>query len=181
MLQDHAYRSNIYTQEECVAICKAMEQNINVTLKDMPSQTSVKTSKVGMVEYGKVKDLLSKLKDLSLDANKHLFGFDLFQFTDLDVLLYNVYNVNEEYTWHIDASRGEVKDIKLTILLNVSTEPFEGGDLELFFSAGSEQIVEFRKPGSFFVFPSWVPHRVTPVTSGTRRTITLFLQGPLFK
>ena len=181
MLQDHAYRPNVYSEEECIEICKAMEKNINVAIKDMPSQTSVKTSKVGMVEFSKVKDVLDKFKNISLDANKHLFGFDLFQFTDLEVLLYNIYNLNEEYTWHIDASRGEVKDIKLTALLNVSTEPYEGGELELFLSTGPSEISEFKKPGSFFIFPSWIPHRVTPVTSGTRKTITLFLQGPLLK
>lgn len=181
MIHDHAYRPNIYSQEEVEEICKLMEQNINATIRDLPSKTAKKTSSVGMVEYGKVKEVLSKFRNLSLDANKHLFGFDLFETSDLDIIMYNRYDVAGEYDWHIDASRGEVKDIKLTALLNVSTQSFEGGELELFFNNGPEPVKQFRNPGSFFIFPSWIPHRVTPVTSGQRKTITMFLQGPLFK
>jgi PKHD-type hydroxylase len=181
MITDHALRTNIYTQEECVEICQLFQSNINVTIRDLPSKDAVKSSKVGNVEFGKVKEKVEKFKNLSLDANKHLFGFDLFQYTDLEVLLYNVYDIGGEYGWHTDAVRGEVKDIKLTALLNVSTEPFEGGELELFFNSKPEPITQFREPGSFFIFPSWIPHRVTPVTSGRRKTITLFLQGPNFK
>jgi len=181
MIADHAFRPNVYTPEECAEICRLMEANINVAIRDLPSKDSVKTSKVGMVEFGKVKDKLEKFKNICLDGNKHLFGFDLFQYTDLEYLMYNVYDVGGEYSWHIDGSRGEIKDIKLTALLNVSTEPYEGGELEVFFSSKPEPITQFRAPGSFFIFPSWMPHRVTPVTSGRRTTITLFLQGPNFR
>jgi PKHD-type hydroxylase len=181
MIADHAYRANVYTPEECIEICQLMQSHITGTIRDLPSKDSIKTSKVGMVEFGKVKEKLEKFKNISLDANKHLFGFDLFQFTDLEYISYNTYDINSEYSWHIDANRGEVKDIKLTALLNVSTELYEGGELEVFFSTKPEPIVQFRTPGSFFIFPSWIPHRVTQVTSGQRKTITLFLQGPNFK
>lgn len=181
MIADHAFRPNIYTPEQCAEICQLLESNINVAVRDLPSKDAVKTSKVGNIEFGRVKEKLGKFLNLSLDANKHLFGFDLFHYTDLEYVLYNVYDVGGEYEWHIDAARGEVKDIKLTALLNVSTESYEGGELELFFSSKPEPITQFRTPGSFFIFPGWIPHRVTPVTSGQRKTITLFLQGPNFK
>lgn len=181
MIADHAYRLNVYTPEECAEICQLMQSHINVTIRDLPSKDAVKTSKVGMVEYGKVKEKLEKFKDIALDGNKHLFGFDLFQFTDLEYLMYNIYDVGGEYSWHIDCTRGEVRDIKATALLNVSTEPYEGGDLEVFFNSKPEPVTQFRDPGSFFIFPSWMPHRVTPVTNGQRRTITMFLQGPTFR
>lgn len=180
MIADHAYRPNIFTADECTEIRQLMESNINVTLRDMPSKDATKTATVGMVEYGNVKSKLEKFINLSLDANKHLFGFDLFHITDMERINYNVYETGSEYTWHIDAARGESRDFKLTALLNVSEAPFEGGVLELF-NTGPWTVEQFSAPGSFFIFPSWIPHRVTPVTSGTRTSITLFLQGPTFK
>ena len=34
--------------------------------------------------------------------------------------------------------------------------------------------------GTVIVFPSWIQHRVTPVTSGTRKSVSLWLIGPKF-
>lgn len=181
MIQNHAYRPNIYNHEECEQICKALEQHISTMLKDLPSQTATKTAKVGIVSFGDVKDHLEKFKNLALDANKHLFGFDLYQITDLENLHYNIYDSSAEYGWHIDASPSPCSDFKLTALLNVSTEPYEGGELEVFFSSKPETISEFSTPGSFFIFPSWIPHRITPLTSGQRKSVSMFLQGPALK
>jgi len=181
MIQDHAYRPSIYTPEEIEQICKAMEQHISTLLKDVPSQTATKTAKVGIVAFGNVKEHLEKFKNISLDANKHLFGFDLYQITDLENLHYNIYDTDCEYSWHTDSIRGGCSDFKLTALLNVSTEPYEGGELELFFSSKAETITQFSTPGSFFIFPSWIPHRITPVTSGKRKSISMFFQGPMLK
>ena len=180
MLQNHAFKRNIYSLEECVDIRKKVEASINIALKDVPSRMATKTAQVGIFELGALDGMLDKFKNLALDANKHLFGFDLHQITELEKLHYNIYKQGAEYTWHTDGAMGEVRDFKLTCLLNVSTEPYEGGEFQLF-STIETTIHEFKEPGSLFMFPSWIPHRVTPVTSGTRHTVTLFLTGPLLK
>lgn len=183
MIYNHAFRPSIYTVDECNAIRSAIEQNVNVAIRNMQDQTATNSSIVATVEYGKVKECLEKFANMSIDANKNLFGFDLFQITDYEQFYYNKYPEGTEYNWHTNGTFGECKDFKLTALLNLSGEDYEGGDLEVFClgSPGSTNIHEFKKPGSFFIFPSWIPHRVTPVTSGTMYSLTMLLAGPNIK
>ena len=45
----------------------------------------------------------------------------------MDTMNYNVYGINDEYGWHIDSENKFKYDMKLTCLLNLSEEPYEGG------------------------------------------------------
>ena len=53
---------------------------------------------------------------------------------------------------------------------------FEGGKLEMRFEQ-KEHTVPLNK-GTIVAFPSFIEHRVTPVTSGTRYTATMWVNGP---
>ena len=114
-------------------------------------------------------------------TNISSFGFDLHQLTSQKILNYNSYKVGTEYSWHIDATpKSPIKDIKLTCLLNLSEEKYEGGELTLF--KGEEVICkEFNEPGSAIVFPSFTNHKVNKLTSGTRHTLALWMSGPKFR
>ena len=61
-------------------------------------------------------------------------------------------------------------------------EEYEGGDLEFDFRNQDEAVqpsicTEIRPKGSIVVFPSFVWHRVTPVTSGTRYSMVMWNLG----
>ena len=73
-----------------------------------------------------------------------------------------------------------LRDIKLTALLNLSEETYEGGELVLF---RANEIVcnEFNKPGSAIIFPSFINHKVNKITSGKRHTLAIWLSGPKFR
>ena len=59
---------------------------------------------------------------------------------------------------------------------------YEGGDLFIKNADGKEICVEeFRKPGSIVVFPSYMQHRISTVTSGNRYSIVLWCLGVPFK
>ena len=106
--------------------------------------------------------------------------FRSFQLTGSKKLNYNTYQENEEYTWHIDATpRSPVKDIKLTCLLNCSEEPYEGGDLCLF--RDKEIKIENFNPGTAIVFPSFINHKVEKITSGSRASLAIWMNGPKFR
>jgi len=95
-------------------------------------------------------------------------------------LNYNTYDVGEEYTWHIDADMNSpISDIKLTCLLNLSEEKYQGGDLYLF--RNKEVKVEKFSPGSAVVFPSFLDHRVDKIISGKRATLAIWMHGPKFR
>jgi PKHD-type hydroxylase len=56
---------------------------------------------------------------------------------------------------------------------------YEGGDLE-FFNARGEGAVR-RPRGSVTFFPSYLAHRVSPVTRGLRRSLVAWACGPGFR
>jgi PKHD-type hydroxylase len=82
-----------------------------------------------------------------------------------------------QFDWHNDYSHG-LADAprKLTIIIQLSDEDdYEGGALEVF---GTEVQVLPRRRGTIIAFPSFLFHRVTPVTSGIRRALVAWIGGP---
>lgn len=80
---------------------------------------------------------------------------------------------------------GKIRKISVTINL---CEPgtYDGGNLKFDFGQhnGSEQFHEcdeIRDQGSMIVFPSFLPHCVTPITRGTRYSLVLWNLGRPFK
>lgn len=75
---------------------------------------------------------------------------------------------------------------KISVSLNLTDETtYEGGDLKLDMSndgVRQEIVVEdARSQGSIIVFPSFLPHCVTPVTKGTRYSLVLWALGEPWK
>jgi PKHD-type hydroxylase len=56
---------------------------------------------------------------------------------------------------------------------------YDGGDLEIW--TGTEPKVLDKTKGIVHAFPSFVMHRVTPVTRGVRRTLVIWIAGPKFR
>jgi PKHD-type hydroxylase len=79
------------------------------------------------------------------------------------------------YDWHTDFSGFRpLRKISISIQL-ARSEDYEGGDLELMFANQPEQLDRTR--GTFIAFPSFVLHRVTPVTRGTRWSLVAWILG----
>lgn len=122
--------------------------------------------------------LFRKMTDLVLGANERFFGFDLlgfaegFQFTKYEA-------PDGEYDLHIDKLNHKIIR-KLSVVLQL-TDPseYEGGDLEI--HLGKIPDTMQRGLGNVCFFPSYVMHRVTPVTSGKRYSLVAWLTGPQFK
>ena len=83
-------------------------------------------------------------------------------------------------SWHIDADMmSPIRDVKLTCLLNLSEEKYDGGDLFLF--RDQEIKVEKFNPGCAVIFPSFTNHKVSKITSGKRSTLAIWMWGPKFR
>ena len=78
------------------------------------------------------------------------------------------------YDWHTDLGYGEAAKRKLSIVIGINDQ-YEGGDLEFF--VNGVQSIRLTK-GMVVAFPSWMSHRVTPVTAGVRWTIAAWISGP---
>lgn len=84
------------------------------------------------------------------------------------------------YDWHMDAGPpkdGSQRKLSISILLSDPSE-FEGGILQF---KGMEDQNVLNQQGSIIVFPSFIEHRVTPVTKGVRFTAVTWVNGPSFR
>jgi PKHD-type hydroxylase len=97
------------------------------------------------------------------------------------------YKLNQHYTWHKDTQiagdRNEpIRKISSVIFLN-NPKDYEGGEFQFKLDNEKKQEIVNVKPdaGTVIVFPSFITHRVTPVTSGVRHTLVSWTKGPQFK
>ena len=171
---------NIFNLDQIKEINETIKLNF-IKGNDDYAKDAVKTSDVKFVNYGKIQSKILPFVEFCLTANNNFFGFDLHPLTSMKKLNYNIYEEGSEYTWHIDAvPQDPVRDIKLTALLNLSEEPYEGGDLVLF--KGGEIICEeFNTPGTGIIFPAFTNHKVNQIISGTRYSLAIWMSGPKFR
>lgn len=125
-------------------------------------------------------ELAKHFENVIVEINKRHFEFQL---TGCEAFQYTVYEAGNagEYKWHIDTMRlpdNCVRKISMSLLLSDPSE-FEGGRLILA-PSGVPLVAEERKGRAVF-FPSWVPHCVTPVTKGVRRSLVIWTHGAMFK
>lgn len=168
---------DLYNNKECLTINEKIQNNIASDLRDRPAEGIFKTSNVSVFQYRRLKPELDRLTQAILDLNKNHFGFNLHETNDNEFINYNEYNVDGQYEWHSDESVYGASDIKLTAVMNISTDVYEGGEFQLFLN-GELTIPQLKKPGTAIVFISSIQHRVTPVIKGTRKTISHWVTGP---
>lgn len=140
----------------------------------------IRSSTVSWISHNDESSFIyEKLGWISRQLNGEFFGFDVWGFSEH--LQYTKYaSTNDHYTWHMDKGAGTDSPRKLSLVLQLSDpEEYEGGDLEFFLSSEPTQAI--KKKGTVYAFPSYIMHRVTPVTSGIRKTLVIWLAGPKFR
>ena len=128
--------------------------------------------------------LYKKLHDCIIRANAENWNFTI---TSIDTdIQYSEYNAsqNGHYSWHTDIDAGEfsLRKLSLTVQLSDPSE-YEGGNLE-FFTGGNYKTMKKpveKEKGLVTIFPSYMLHRVTPVTKGIRKSLVLWVGGCQFK
>jgi PKHD-type hydroxylase len=147
------------------------------------------TAKVNRVSEGEI-DLNARITDIYweellspigcvvqsyiVEANKN-WNYDIRR---LEKVQMSKYSEGGHYKWHMDSKapvNNEQRKLSISILLN---DNFEGGNLEIE-SNKDENVLKCQ--GDIVVFPSFLQHRVLPVTDGTRYTAVSWAYGPTFR
>lgn len=149
--------------------------------------TSIRSSKIRWLNKLDLNflSLFNTVEHLFHEANKNAFGFDVVRFSEIQFTEYHATD-SGHYSWHIDTSwtSPALYRRKLSMVIQLS-DPVEynGGDFEM--DIGECQEVpnpkSIREQGTVIVFPSFLRHRVTPVTAGIRRSLVVWMEGPPFK
>jgi PKHD-type hydroxylase len=170
---------SIYSVAECEEIVEICKNNQSLLRYD--KHGSKKNVNTTVVDTNALGNRLDKFFNFVQDANNSYFGYKLFKERPLAVHL-NIYeNEKNEYPYHNDGKdSGTMSDLKLTAILNISLKPYKGGDFYVFL--GEDCKVEgINATGNILIFPSFLYHKVTPVTEGQRITLATWLEGPNFK
>lgn len=183
---------NALSSEECDYLANECERTLNIgqaTLGEKINndvRTKVRSGKTGFIEAsnGEHTDLWnyasSRLWNFTNEANRTSFGFDV---SYLSYIQYTVYEPpGDHYDWHIDTfvDTPNAYQRKLSMTVQLSNEwEYEGGDFELK-HAGLEEF-NTKSKGTILIFPSFLLHRVKPVTKGNRKTLVAWFEGKAFR
>ena len=123
--------------------------------------------------------LYEKLAGMAVEANNALWKFDLHSIID-DIQFTEYEEGGGHYDWHMDIGPDTISHRKISMVVQLTDpEEYEGGDLEMMLSR--QPFAVPRSKGAVALFPSFVMHKVTPITKGTRRSLVLWLGGSHFR
>lgn len=125
--------------------------------------------------------IYERLMDMSLEANWNIWGFDLQHIRD--AIQYTEYHEDKEgeYKWHMDMGPYPLNYRKVSIIVQLSDpSEYEGGEVQIMRDS-NEPITLPKHKGAVILFPSYLVHRVTPVTKGIRKSLVLWVGGSTFK
>ena len=122
---------------------------------------------------------LTRILELAKQANNARFKFDVQGFLDVDAPMIMKYTKGGHYDWHVDTGNS-VCHRKLSFTIQLSDDKdYVGGDVE--FIGTKVDTKAFRQKGVCIIYPSFLPHRVSKVTKGTRHAIVGWIHGPTFR
>lgn len=182
--------TNGFTDQELTEIEKFCEADLELRKAIIAGKTedddysAVRNSKVGWISHNQQTAwFYDRMAFIARCLNGQFYKFDLWGFSE--DFQYTVYDGTEKdhYTWHVDMisdSTNTNSPRKLSMVLQLSEpDSYRGGNLQIMTSASFTDVRKER--GVVAAFPSYVLHRVTPVTQGIRKTIVIWITGPQFR
>lgn len=126
--------------------------------------------------------VLDTLFDFVDQANQAAFNAHIYKKADIQFTEYHA-SENGHYSWHHDIhwDRNDGLDRKLSVTVQLSDPgDYEGGDFQ-FSETQSPDLEQSKVKGTVLVFPSYLQHAVSPVTSGVRRSLVAWVEGPQWR
>lgn len=166
---------------EIIKVCETRKIDTAGLGQENKSNDLIRKSKVSWLELSMDSQwIYDKAAYIIRNLNGQYYNFNLHGF--VEDMQFTVYDSEEQghYNWHQDIGTRSGSPRKLSFVLQLSDpSEYEGGDLEIFH--GIEPTKVKKEKGFVAVFPSYMLHRVTPVTSGIRKTLVVWVAGPAFR
>jgi PKHD-type hydroxylase len=182
---------NVFTPEECQII---IDQGIKSELEQAKiGGGGTDVSKGGLTNVEIRKNKLSyfnssdpeyswifqRITDAIVNLNSQVFHYNL---EYIELLQFTAYDqLDDHYDAHMDVIMPIcVHNRKLSFSLQLSdSDDYEGCDLEIYQNGSYQPTV--RKKGSIIFFPSFILHKVSPLTQGVRYSLVGWACGPEFR
>lgn len=149
-----------------------------------PAYDGIRVTQVSwFARSAQTESIYARMEEAVLALNARYFRFDL---SSLVPFQYAVYRGCEggHFDWHKDYGRDpnapQVEPRKLTVSLQLS-DPTQYEGCELQVRGGHRIDVAPKERGIIVAFPANLLHRVTPITSGVRKSLVAWAAGPEFR
>ncbi len=145
---------------------------------------NIRVTKVAWLERNaQTNAFYRRMEELVLNLNRQFFRFDL---SGVAPMQYAIYEATEQghFDWHTDYGREkgheqhEPRKLSLSLQLSDGAQ-YQGGELQA--QIRSKVEIAPRARGTLIAFPSYVLHRVTPVTAGVRKSLVVWALGPEYR
>jgi PKHD-type hydroxylase len=169
--------AGVLSQDECARIIE-LGQSLVLESGEMvnPRQDYRKASISWIWRKPEHDWLFERIAALAQQVNRY-YKFECAGF--MDALQFTQYETGDAFDWHVDCGEGPSSTRKISISIQLSDpHDYDGGGLE-FVTRG--ELPMARIQGTVIVFPSYICHRVTPITRGTRRALVAWASGPPFR
>lgn len=172
---------------DIVSYCKSNVLEKALTMgQDDKQENAIRKSQAKFYHYNEETSwIFNRLNEVIEHVNSNCFNFDL---NGYESFQYTEYKKNGQYNFHTDMAElfdpktnadTEPRKLSLSLILNEPGKDYEGGEFE---TQTSDKITTHEsKKGRIFVFPSYIVHRVSPITKGTRKSLVVWVKGPKFK
>lgn len=122
--------------------------------------------------------IFEKVASVVSFANQYHFGYDLTGIVHgIQLIEYcSDAEVQGHYDWHVDSGNGEPATRKISFTAQLS-DPKDYEGCELVINNHGTEVVGTKERGSIHLFPSYMTHKVTPITKGTRYALVIWIHG----
>lgn len=162
-----------YTKSADAADAKLVNRSANHNIR--------RSELVWVDEIAEAEWVVTRLIDVVRQANRDVYNFDLTDFSESAQIARYGAERQGHFDWHSDIGEGQfARKRKLTVVVQLSDPAqYTGGTLEVM--ASNATTLGQKERGTAIVFPSYLLHRVTPVETGERFSLTVWAHGPAFR
>lgn len=188
LMTDPSTRRGALSDVECARLIDLFDASPDTTVGRLSGGTETKSRICETLWMDDTADsawLFRRLAELVAEVNREMFRFDLDEFREsAQILRYDGTagaSPAGRYDTHVDIGLGghsATRKLSLSIQLSAA-DSYSGGGLEI--GSGENAWSAPRHPGTAILFPSFVRHRVIPLTAGTRYALVAWVHGPAFR
>ncbi len=163
----------ILTPEQCENIIASYGTKAKLAGINTGKNTKVRRAQAYGVTEEKDPQLYEQIIPHVLRTNDSIWEYHLAGFDRIQILKYTR---GSHYDWHMDLGSGKHLSRKLSFIVGLSpADSYEGG--EVFFKPGPEEKGFKIEQGQMILFPSFILHKVMPVTTGKRFVLVGWMRG----
>lgn len=182
---DDAFTNDELSHIEKICSLQEAESATVLGINDISEIEKIRKSKIRFYQkdentnwiFERLNSVISTINDRYYNYN--LNGYSMFQYTEYHAL------ENGKYDWHMDMEHGRntlnvTRKLSMTLCLSNPEKDFLGGEFQINMGNHEDSETLQMKRGRIIFFPSYIIHRVKPVTQGVRKTIVVWITGPKF-